>query len=118
MTFRWSFTIRQSGRVRRWSGSPSAATALASATPGAVHARMRPRPSDIPGSATASPSTRHLGEERLYTVEMGRPREALRTGARGVRERGVRRAEGVREGRAERAHVLRVVDDELRERAV
>src|SRR5262245_39982536 len=120
ITFRWSFTMRQSGRMRRSSASPSVASASTS-TPGASQARSPPRTSgatSVAAAASASASTPHLVEQRLDPVEVRGPRKRLRARAGGPREDVVAGAERAAEGAGQRVKVVRALDDERRERTV
>src|SRR6185436_14344710 len=106
--------------MRRWSASPSVASASMS-TPGASHARSPPRSSgatSVAAAASASASTPHLVEQRLEPVEMGSPRKRLRARAGGARERVVLGAERAGERPGQRVEVVWTLDDERRERPV
>src|SRR5262249_40377742 len=115
-TFGWSFRMRQSGRVRRWSGSPSPAIARSRLTPAATHARSPAGPDTSAVARSVSIATGHLQQKRLQPIERRRPREALGARARRARKRGPIRTERPRERPGERGQVLRVVDHELGER--
>src|SRR5581483_9357999 len=118
ITFRWSFTIRQSGRVSRLSGSSSTPRMLARTTPGAARTRARMRSAAARGAACVLTATRDLAEQPLDPIEMRRPRKTLGAGARRRGIGSVLAAERADERRAERAGVFRVRDDERRERTL
>src|SRR5713101_2636761 len=98
MTFGWSFTIWQSTRVSRRSGSPSGGIASWRAMPGRTHAH-RPR----------SAGTDDLPEEGLDPIDVRGPRQRLGSPSCRAAKLSALRTEGVGERAGERVQVLGVV---------